>query len=59
MTTAEAPVDLLSRDAEYFYNCQRSIAETWGIVLPSWDELSFHERLEWEARLIEQEARDS
>ena len=46
-------------DAEYFYNCQRSIAETWGIVLPSWDKLSFHEKLEWEARLIEQEARDS
>lgn len=46
-------------DAETFYNHQRSIGTVWGIDLPPWEELSWDERLEWEHRLNEQEARDS
>ena len=46
-------------DAETFYKHQRSIADAWGILLPSWDDLSFHDKLEWEHKLVEQEARDS
>lgn len=45
-------------DAETFYKHQRSIAEAWGIVLPSWELLSWEEQLSWEDKLNEQEARD-
>lgn len=59
-TKKEASVSSNSEtDAETFYSNQRSVASIWGIVLPSWDDLSFHERLEWEDKLNEQEARDS
>ena len=46
-------------DAETFYKHQRSIGTVWGVALPPWEDLSWEERLEWEQRLIEQEARDS
>jgi hypothetical protein len=48
----------LVSDAEEFYNHQRSIGTVWGVVLPSWDQLSLEQKFEWEARLNEQINRD-
>lgn len=45
-------------DARTYYEHQQSIATVWGIVLPSWDELSWEEKMTWEDRNIEQMTRD-
>jgi hypothetical protein len=45
-------------DAETFYIHQRSIGTAWGVELPAWDDLSWADKLEWETKLNEQEARD-
>lgn len=48
----------LASDAEEFYNAQRSIGQVWGVVLPSWDELSWDEKIEQEKKFHEQLQRD-
>jgi hypothetical protein len=51
-------VAALGSDAERFYETQRGLADTWGIVLPSWDELSWDNKVSWENKLAEQIQRD-
>lgn len=53
-----APVALASKSAQEFYEHQRAIGEVWGVVLVSWDLLSWEEQLSWEERLNEQIIRD-
>jgi hypothetical protein len=48
----------LDSDAETFYAHQRSIGTVWGVLLPSWDELSWDDRVDWENKYAEQMTRD-
>lgn len=48
----------LVSDARTYYDHQRSIGTVWGVVLPSWDELPWEERIAWEDRYAEQIIRD-
>lgn len=45
-------------DAREYYDQQRSIGTIWGVVLPSWDELTWDEKIDWENKLNEQLSRD-
>lgn len=42
-----------------FYEHQRAIGTIWGVVLPSWESLSWDEKIEWQEREAEQLRRDS
>jgi hypothetical protein len=58
MTETVVALSVSDIDAETFYKSQRSIGTVWGVELPAWDDLSWAEKLEWEDKLNEQEARD-
>lgn len=48
---------LISNVREY-YDHQRSIGMVWGVVLPSWEELTWDEMIGWEEKFTEQMMKD-
>jgi hypothetical protein len=48
----------LVSDARSYYEHQQSIGTVWGVVLPSWDSLSWEDQIAWEERYVEQMTRD-
>lgn len=48
----------MDSETRNFYEHQRSIGSVWGVVLPSWEELSWEERITWQDQFAEQTNRD-